>query len=120
VSSFLVVTKAQARAIRRALRQQDSLPARGVTVGPVKWEPPDAVELDEQGDPLPTPGWTTETVDAGDMDGDTVAIEVPQRFERFAGKTVRGVTLPALTAEADLPAGIKTLRAAKLNIGVTP
>ncbi len=119
--SFFVLSRAQARAIRRALRQQEGLPARGVTVGPVAWEPPTEVELDDAGDPKPTPGWTTESVGEGDSDGDTVAIEVPPRFEKFAGKKVKGVQLPELVAEADLPDGVKRVRANKRVLqGVLP
>ena len=112
MSNFLVVTLAQAKAIRRALRSQDNLPAKGVTVGPIAWTPPD-LQVDDNGDPLPTPGWTTENMPDGDADGDTIAIEVPPRFEKFAGKTIKGVTLPALVAEADLPDGVKRVRDAK-------
>lgn len=117
--SFFVLSRAQAKAIRAAFRQQEGLPARGVTVGPVAWEPPTEVSTDENGDPLPTPGWTTEALDVGDEDGGMVAIEVPQRFERFAGKKVKGVQLPALVDEADLPVGIKTKRA-QAREGTTP
>ncbi len=115
---FLVVTRAQAKQLRRALREQDGLPAKGVTVGPVAWEPPE-LQLDEDGSPLPTPGWSVDNLPDADESGSQVAIEVPQRFEKFAGKTVKGVKVPALVQEADLPEGIKSVRAGKLAARVS-
>lgn len=111
---YMVTTKAEARKIRRALRQDAGYPARGVTVGPVAWEPPEACELDANGDPIPTPGWTTEAIGEGEDDGTaTVALAVPPELERKAGKKVKGVDLPALTDEADLPQGVKDKREGK-------
>lgn len=112
MSKFLIATKAEAKALRRALRKQDDLPARGVTVGPVAWEPPE-LQVDEDGDPVPTPGYTTDNLPEADEDGDTVAIEVPKRLEKHAGRRVKGVDVPALVDEADLPEGVKQKRAKK-------
>ena len=117
--SFIVVTRAEVKAIRRALREQEGLPAKGVTVGPIAWEPP-PLQLAEDGEPMDTPGWSIDNLDAGDEDGEQIAIEIPKRLERFAGKTVKGVKLPALVAEEALPEGIKRARAAKRAQEPTP
>lgn len=110
--SFLIATKAQARAIRRALRQQDGLPARGVTVGPVKWEPPTEIELDENGDPKPTPGWTSEAIGEGDEAGAQVALEIPDRLEAKLTAPQRA----ALVTEDALPAALRDARRAKRDV----
>lgn len=108
--SFLVATKAQARLIRRDLRQQDGLPARGVTVGPVKWEPPTEIELDENGDPKPTPGWTSEAIGEGDEAGAQVALEIPERLEA----KLTAVQRAALVRDEDaLPEALRDVRRAK-------
>jgi len=116
--SYLIATKAQARFIRRALARAEDLPVRGECVGPVQWEPPSEVQLDGNGDPLPTPGWTTDAApDPIEVpDFNEAAIEVPQWLRKHLGKTftVKGQTITLPTVEElrevdGLPARIRAV-----------
>lgn len=113
---FFVVPKALGPRIRKALAALEGYPARGVVVGG-----PDFISN------VPgSPGWTTDAVDEGDEDGDTVCIELPQRLEKHLGKTVKvgsvSVKLPTLDAlaadEDGLPATLKAIRQARRDAGL--
>ena len=119
-----MVGAAQADRVRNALARLEGLPRRGTVV--FKGEP----RADLTAQIIPSSyvsgavGWTSDAVDAGDSDGDTVAIELPQRLEKHLGKTVtiggRQITLPTLeqlAADEDaLPDTIKAVRRARRQL----
>ncbi len=113
MTKLFVGTVTQAKAVRRALRTAEGLPARG-TVSPAanltyRWEPPETCEVDADGDPLPTPGWSTECVAEPDGAGGQVALEIPERLEAKLTTAQR----TKLVAEDALPAALRDKRAAK-------
>src|SRR3954464_10467842 len=105
---FVVLTKAQATRVRKALAQLEGYPARGVTYGI------DDRSSDEPGGP----GWTTEATAEPDVDGSDVCIEIPAQLEKHLGKVVKvgsaNVKLPTADALTDgedaLPAAFKAIR----------
>jgi len=112
-------TKAQIRALYNAINRLEGLPARGTVVGGPDNLPAE-VQLDEEGHPLPTPGFTMQAVDPPDEAGTAAALEIPPALEKWLGRTVtiagKSITLPTrdqLVDESALPAALKAIRAAR-------
>ncbi len=107
---WLVGTPSDTRLWRRAFRKAEGLPTRGQTEGPLEWDPASELELDTWGDPLDTPGWSTNAVDVPRTVGGQSALPIPTDLERHLGKTHDGLTLPsadALVEEEDLPVALQ-------------
>jgi hypothetical protein len=122
--AFLLVTKAQARLLRRALGRAENYPLRGVVVGGPDTLSIDPPAVDDNDDLVETPGWTSEAIEPPlwSPDGDQACIDLPQVLERHLGKsfTVRGttITLPpasALKTFAELPVKVQALLEARRN-----
>jgi predicted component of type VI protein secretion system len=111
---FIVVPKAQADRVRKALAKLEGLPRRATVM---RNGVPDQALTAQLGSALDT----TDAVNAGDDDGTSVCIDLPQRLEKYLGRTVtiagQQITLPTadqLAAdEAALPAALRAIRQAK-------
>lgn len=76
---YFVSTLADCKAIQKRLRDAAGLPRCGETEGPIDWDPP-PLQHDDDGEPLPTPGWTTDVVGPPLIHGDLAALAIPDEY----------------------------------------
>lgn len=111
---FVVLPKAQAALVRRALARLEGLPRRATVFR-------DGVADAELTAQLGAALDTTDVIDAGDDDGTTVCFELPPALEKYLGRTItvagKSITIPTaaeLTAdESALPETIRSIRQAR-------